>query len=274
MGVLLDSFLCIWEGFRDLRRGMYSINYDEYLASSCIFARDAGRLIMTYFEGVINARNKEDNSPVTDADIAANALIVNALRGMAPHIPIVAEEDDVLAEGGYETFWLVDPLDGTRSFVRGEPEFTVNIGLIHQHKPVMGVIFVPATGILYHGQVGKGAFREGGQGQSIPIAVRTPAEDGMVVVKSRSHPSVKTTAFLETVKVKQMIAGSSSVKFCQVAEGSADIYPRFGRTMEWDTAAGHAILEAAGGRVTTAEGEPFLYGKAGYENPPFIAYGY
>lgn len=247
---------------------------DEYLASACIFARDAGQLIMTYFRGDMNARNKGDHSPVTDADVAANGLIVKALHEMAPHIPIIAEEDDELGMGGHETFWLVDPLDGTRSFVRGETEFTVNIGLIHQHKPVMGVIYVPATGILYHGQVGKGAWREGGLGQSVPIAVRKPAEDGLVVVKSRSHPSAATQAFLDTIKVKTMIAGSSSVKFCQVAEGAADIYPRFGRTMEWDTAAGHAILDAAGGRVVNVDGTPFLYGKAGYENPPFIAYGY
>ncbi len=252
---------------------MNSTNYDEYLASCCIFARDAGRLIMTYFEGNMNTREKEDHSPVTDADIAANTLIVKALHAMAPQIPIIAEEDDVLGASGHETFWLVDPLDGTRSFVRGEPEFTVNIGLIHQQKPVLGVIFVPATGILYHGQVGKGAFREGGHGQAVAIQVRKPADDGLVVVKSRSHPSAKTTEFLDTIKVKEMIPGSSSVKFCQVAEGSADIYPRFGRTMEWDTAAGHAILDAAGGRVTTADGQPFLYGKPGYENPHFIAYG-
>ena len=229
---------------------------------------------MTYFEGNLNTRKKEDNSPVTDADVAANALIVNALHLITPQIPVVAEEDDVLAANGHETFWLVDPLDGTRSFVRGEGEFTVNIGLIHRQRPVLGVIYVPVTGILYHGQEGKGAFREGGQGQAVAINVRKPADDGLVVVKSRSHPSAATTAFLETIKVKEMIPGSSSVKFCQVAEGAADIYPRFGRTMEWDTAAGHAILDAAGGRVETADGKPFLYGKPGYENPAFIAYGY
>ncbi len=228
---------------------------------------------MTYFEGNLNTRKKGDNSPVTDADVAANALIVNALHLISPQIPVVAEEDDVLAADGHETFWLVDPLDGTRSFVRGEPEFTVNIGLICNQKPVLGVIYVPATGILYHGVTGKGAFREGGQGQAVPISVRKPADDGLVVVKSRSHPSEATTAFLSTLKVKEMIPGSSSVKFCQVAEGAADIYPRFGRTMEWDTAAGHAILDAAGGRVVNVDGSPFLYGKAGYENPPFIAYG-
>lgn len=252
---------------------MNSTSYEEYLASACIFARDAGRLIMTYFEGNLNTRKKEDDSPVTDADVAANMLIVKALHDMAPEIPIVAEEDDEVLHREHDRFWLVDPLDGTRSFVRGEPEFTVNIGLIEDQKPVLGVIYAPATGILYAGQAGKGAFREGGQGQRVAIGVRKPAEDGLVVVKSRSHPSAKTQAFLDTVKVKLMIPGSSSIKFCQVAEGSADIYPRFGRTMEWDTAAGHAILDAAGGRVVNVDGSPFLYGKAGYENPPFIAYG-
>lgn len=253
---------------------MDSIDYDKYLASACGFAREAGRLIMTYFEGNMNTRKKEDHSPVTDADIAANVLIVKALQAMAPGIAIVAEEDDVLADTGHATFWLVDPLDGTRSFVRGEKEFTVNIGLIEGGKPVLGVIYVPATGVLYYGRVGHGAFRVVDGGVVEKIQVRVPADDGVVVVKSRSHPSAATQAFLNTVTVKEMIPGSSSVKFCQVAEGSADMYPRFGRTMEWDTAAGHAILEAAGGRVVNVDGSPFLYGKTGYENPPFIAYGY
>jgi len=228
---------------------------------------------MTYFSGQFATRQKDDKSPVTDADIAANQLITKALFDMAPHIPIIAEEDEVPGAEGHAMFWLVDPLDGTRSFVRGEPEFTVNIGLIHQRKPVIGVIYAPPQDALYFGEVGKGAYRVLGGGHAEPIQVRTASPDGLVVTRSKSHPSPATAAYMDTLKIKEVISGSSSVKFCAVAEGSADIYPRFGRTMEWDTAAGHAILQAAGGRVETVDGKELTYGKAGYENPHFIAFG-
>ncbi|NBO18367.1 MAG: 3'(2'),5'-bisphosphate nucleotidase [Proteobacteria bacterium] len=252
---------------------MHSTSYSEYLAPCNALAREAGRLIMTYFNAAHNARKKADHSPVTDADIAANTLIVNGLKKIAPHITIVAEEDEEAAASGHETFWLVDPLDGTRSFVRGEPEFTVNIGLIHKHKTVLGVIYAPPQQLLYYGLAGQGAFREAEGAKPERIQVRPPASDGLVVVRSRSQPSAVAAAFLKSIAVKDMLPSSSSLKFCVVAEGAADIYPRFGRTMEWDTAAGQAILEAAGGRMETADGRPFLYGKPGYENPHFIAYG-
>lgn len=252
---------------------MNSTSLHEYLASCCTIATDAGKLIMTYFTGQINARKKDDNSPVTDADIAANQLITKALYELAPHIPIIAEEDEEMGAEGHELFWLVDPLDGTRSFVRGEPEFTVNIGLIYQRKPVLGVIYAPPQETLYFGEVGKGAWRSVKGGKAEPIVARKPAADGIVVTRSRSHPSAATAAYMEKLPIKQVIPGSSSVKFCMVAEGSADIYPRFGRTMEWDTAAGHAILQAAGGRVQTLDGKELMYGKSGYENPHFIATG-
>lgn len=252
---------------------MNSTFHSEYLASCCDIARDAGRVIMGFYAGAFDTRHKEDKSPVTDADIAANTLITKALRELAPHIPIVAEEDEELTKEQHRLFWLVDPLDGTRAFVRGEPEFTVNIGLVQDGKPVLGVIYAPPQETMYWGAVEVGAFRATGSEAGERIQVRSPAQEGLVVVRSKSHPSAKTAAYLETLKVKQMIAGSSSIKFCQVAEGSADIYPRFGRTMEWDTAAGHAILNAAGGRVETEEGETLAYGKPGFENPAFIAFG-
>ena len=257
---------------------------------------------MTYYTGQFVTAQKDDKSPVTDADIAANKLIVNALSKLAPQIPIIAEEDESLSKGGHELFWLVDPLDGTRAFVRGEPEFTVNIGLIYQNQPVLGVIYAPPQELMYYGSIpsplggglgwgrcddgastspppnlppnGGGAFRARGDDTPIAIHVRKPAEDGLVVVRSKSHPSPATEAFLNTIKIKEMVSGSSSIKFCTVAEGNADIYPRFGRTMEWDTAAGHAILNAAGGSVKTTDGKPFTYGKPGFENPHFIAYGW
>lgn len=228
---------------------------------------------MRYFTGDFSTRRKEDNSPVTNADTEANQLITDALRKLAPEIPAIAEEDETLGQSGQELFWLVDPLDGTRSFINGEPEFTVNIGLIQNGSPLMGVIYAPAKDALYYGEVGKGAFRSINGEKPSPIHVRKPADDGLVVVSSKSHPSPQTEAYLKTIKVKELRAGGSSIKICMVADGSADIYPRFGRTMEWDTAAGHAILLAAGGRMETPEGKSLIYGKAGFENPHFIAYG-
>lgn len=229
---------------------------------------------MTHFSPDVEIRRKDDHSPVTDADIEANTLITNALHLLAPHIPIIAEESTTNHHlPTANRFWLVDPLDGTRAFVKGEAEFTVNIGLIENGAPVLGVIYAPPQETLYYGQVGAGAFRVIKNGAPEKLRVRKPAADGMVVVRSKSHPSPATQAYLDTLKVKHIIPGSSSVKFCNVAEGSADIYPRFGRTMEWDTAAGHAILLAAGGRVETPDGKPLTYGKPGFENPHFIAFG-
>ena len=240
----------------------------QYLERCVEIARDAGKLIMTYFSGQFTTRQKEDNSPVTDADIAANQLITAALLQLAPNIPIIAEEDEEAGTHGHSLFWLVDPLDGTRSFVRGEGEFTVNIGLIQHGKPVLGVIYVPTTQTMYYGAIGTGAFKN-----TVPIMARTAPTDGLIVTRSKSHPSPATTAYMETLKIREVRSGSSSIKFCEIAEGRADIYPRFGRTMEWDTAAGHAILAAAGGRVETTDGKPLTYGKPGYENPHFIAFG-
>ncbi len=252
---------------------MNSTPLGEYLDHCCVIARGAGAIIMHHFHHGYASGQKEDKSPVTEADIAANAYICKELQALAPHIPIIAEEDETLGEGGHALFWLVDPLDGTRSFVRGEPEFTVNIGLIKDGKPVLGVIYAPPQDLLYFGAAGQGAFRQTGAGKPEPIEARKPASDGLVVVRSKSHANASTAAYLESLHIKEIIPGSSSIKLCKVAEGSADLYPRFGRTMEWDTAAGHAILDAAGGRVETPTGEILRYGKPGFENPHFIAYG-
>ena len=228
---------------------------------------------MTYFKAGHEIRRKDDNSPVTDADVKANELITKALLEIAPHIPVVAEEDELPPTEGHGLFWLVDPLDGTRAFVRGEAEFTVNIGLIKDGFPVMGIIYAPPQEMLYYGVQNEGAFRQHKGDKVEAISVRKAPPEGLTVVKSKSHPSPQTQAYLDTLKVHEMIAGSSSFKFCMVADGSADIYPRFGRTMEWDTAAGHAILAAAGGRVETVDGKPLTYGKPIYENPFFIGFG-
>ncbi len=252
---------------------MNSTNYNEYLVSACEIARAAGHIIMNYFSNGYSKNKKSDDSPVTEADIAANKYITEKLTDIASHIPIIAEEDEIMGSSEHKRFFLVDPLDGTRSFVRGEPEFTVNIGLIENNQPVFGVIYCPPQDILYFGMVGENAYKQTGSDKPQIIKTRSAASDGLTVVRSRSHPSKATNDYLQTLRIKELVSGSSSVKFCMVAEGSADIYPRFGRTMEWDTAAGHAILNAAGGRVETADGKPFLYGKKGFENPAFIAFG-
>lgn len=236
-------------------------------------ARDAGELIMGYFTDGYELSHKGDKSPVTNADIAANRFITDALKRLDGAIPIIAEEDEVLGPSA-SCFWLVDPLDGTRAFVAGEPEFSVNIGLIENGLPVLGVLGVPAQQRIYYGAEGMGAYRIIGHGAAEKIQVREKPKDGLTVVRSKSHPSTRAEAFLKTLHIKETLPSSSAIKFCQVAEGAADIYPRFGRTMEWDTAAGHAILNAAGGRVTMADGAPLIYGKPHFENPHFIAYGY
>jgi 3'(2'), 5'-bisphosphate nucleotidase len=258
---------------------MNSTNYNEYLVSACKIAREAGSLIMEYFSNGYTHTTKSDDSPVTEADIAANKYITEKLTKLAPNIPIIAEEDDIIGSYEHKRFFLVDPLDGTRSFVRGESEFTVNIGLIENNRPVFGVIYCPPQDILYFGMVGEksnkqvGAYKQIGTNKPEIIKVRAKPESGLTVVRSRSHPSKTTNAYLETLHVNEIISGSSSVKLCMVAEGSADIYPRFGRTMEWDIAAGHAILQAAGGTIETEDGKEFLYGKEGFKNPAFIAFG-
>jgi len=181
----------------------------------------------------------------------------------AGHIPDIS--------GG--RYWLVDPLDGTKEFINRNGEFTVNIGLIEDRRPVMGVVFAPARERLFYAAGPGQAFAEEGGSPARPIGVRAAAEDGLTVVASRSHRDAKTDEYLEQFEVKELKSAGSSLKFCLVAAGEADLYPRLGRTMEWDTAAGHAVLRAAGGRVETLDGEEFLYGKPGFENTFFVARG-
>ena len=228
---------------------------------------------MGYFSNGFTTSRKEDKSPVTEADIAANQLISTALAQLAPHIAVVAEEDEVLTREQHKLFFLVDPLDGTRSFVRGEDEFTVNIGLIEDGKPVFGVIYAPVQKLLYFGD-GNGAFRQHDGNAAEKITVRTAPVEGLTIFRSRTEMGKAAQDYIGKLHVHETICCSSSIKFCKIAEGSADIYPRFGRTMEWDTAAGHAIVNAAGGRVETTDGKPLTYGKTGFENPHFLAFGY
>lgn len=241
-------------------------------------ARQAGAAILEIYATDFEARAKDDNSPVTDADEAAEALIVPALKRLAPNIPVVAEEaaaaGDVPAVGD-GPFWLVDPLDGTKEFLNRNGEFTVNIALIADHVPVLGVVLAPALETLYTGIVGRGATRRIGAGEAEAIAVRPPPAEGLTVIASRRHGDpAEIEKFLNGRPMAAMANAGSSLKFCKVAAGEADLYPRFGRTMEWDTAAGQAVLEAAGGAVTETGGAPFRYAKnAIFENPHFVAWG-
>jgi 3'(2'), 5'-bisphosphate nucleotidase len=239
-------------------------------------ARAAGAIIMQVYATAFEVAAKHDASPVTEADTRAEALIEAELARLAPDVPIISEE--AVSAGRVpifaERFWLVDPLDGTREFVARNGEFTVNVALIEHGRSVLGVVFAPALGRLFAGVVGAQAFEEEGSGRRKPIACRRASTAGLTVVSSRSHADGKA---LDPYLAGRVVAArrsiGSSLKFCLVAGAEADLYPRFGRTMEWDTAAGHAVLAAAGGRVTDLDGAELRYGKHGLANPPFIASG-
>jgi 3'(2'), 5'-bisphosphate nucleotidase len=251
-------------------------DFDRLLSEVVALADRAGAVILEHYHGEVVVRAKADASPVTAADEAAEAVIVARLAELTPEIPVVAEER--VASGHVPdvdagAFWLVDPLDGTKEFVNRKGEFTVNIALIEGREPVLGVVLAPALRQAWWGARGKGASARGADGRIRKIAVRKAPAGPPVAIASRSHRDGETQAFLDRAGITECISAGSSLKFCLVAEGQADLYPRFGRTMEWDTAAGHAVLSAAGGRVTTSDGAPFLYRKPGFENPPFIARG-
>jgi 3'(2'), 5'-bisphosphate nucleotidase len=240
-------------------------------------AWQAGAEILKYYRGTFDVRAKKDASPVTEADEAAERIIIPALRALAPGIPVVAEE--MMAQGAIvdvagQPFWLVDPLDGTREFVDRRDEFTVNIGLIENRRPVLGVVYVPARDITYTGCVPGGATEQAGRAAPRRIAARRPPAEGVVVTASRRHgDQEQLDKLLGGMKVKEFKTSGSSIKFCQVASGEADIYPRYGPTSEWDTAAAHAVVLAAGGSVRTLDGAELVYGKPKFLNPEFIARG-
>jgi len=239
-------------------------------------ARQAGATILAIRARGFDTVRKADASPVTEADRAAEALILAGLRRATPDIPAVAEE--AIAAGDVpppaDTFWLVDPLDGTREFIALRDDFAVNVGLVRDGRVVLGAVGVPARGELFGGIVGRGAWKRDSAGERVIRARRIPAA-GAVVVASRYYAADPRLAeFLQQRKVASVVNMGSAVKFCRLAEGVADLYPRFGRTMEWDTGAPQAVLEAAGGAVRTlAGGERLRYGKPGWENPAFVCTG-
>ena len=239
-------------------------------------ARDAGHLILKVRAGGFATAYKADESPVTAADHAAEALIVAALRRATPAIPVIAEEEMAagMVPDDHHTLWVVDPLDGTREFAAGRDDFAVCIGLVRDGVPVLGAVGSPAQGAVFGGLVGHGAWKRDAAGQTA-IAARPPPAGGITVVASRQYrDDPRLAPFLEGRRVAEVVAMGSALKFCRLAEGLADLYPRFGRTMEWDTAAAQALLEAAGGAVRVLEtGLPLRYGKPGWENPAFVCTG-
>jgi 3'(2'), 5'-bisphosphate nucleotidase len=241
--------------------------------------RDAGRVILEVYATDFAVRGKDDASPVTEADERAEKLILPALAALTPGVPVVAEEE--VAAGRVpaigERFWLVDPLDGTKEFIGRNGEFTVNVALIERGEPVLGVVLAPALGArgrLFAGAIGVGAWVDDDAGRR-PIRCRAVPAEGLTVVASRSHgDAAPLDAFLAGKKVASLASAGSSLKLCLVAAGEADLYPRLGRTMEWDIAAGHAVLRAAGGEVQRLDdGQPLRYGKPGFDNPHFVAVG-
>lgn len=238
-------------------------------------AYEAGQAILGVYANAFEVRAKKDASPVTEADERAEGVILRRLAALAPGIPAVSEEASAAGKAPTvgECFWLVDPLDGTKEFVSRNGEFTVNIALVENGRPTLGVVLAPALGRLYAGSPAQGALAEE-QGERRRIVCRAAPADGIVVVSSRSHGDEGALrTFLAGRRVGAAASAGSSLKFCLVAAGQADLYPRLGRTMEWDTAAGHAVLAAAGGSVTALDGTEVAYGKPGFVNPHFVAAG-
>jgi len=239
-------------------------------------ARAAGAAIMQVYAQDFAVQHKDDRSPLTEADMASHHLILAGLEAIAPGVPVLSEESaDVPWETrrGWRRYWLVDPLDGTREFVKKNGEFTVNIALVEDGEAVLGVVYAPALDELHYGAHGLGAFVAAGDG-AVPIAVRTPATTPLRVAGSRSHMDPASAAFIQRLGEHELLGMGSSLKFCRMAEARLDVYPRFAPTSEWDTAAGQCVLECAGGAVLTLDGAPLRYNsKDSLLNPHFLALG-
>jgi 3'(2'), 5'-bisphosphate nucleotidase len=234
----------------------------------------AGEAIMAvYGRADMGLRAKDDASPLTEADEAADAIIAAGLRAAFPGLPLVTEEQAATHATAARTFLIVDPLDGTKEFVQRRGDFTVNIALVEDGVPVAGIVYAPAQGRLFATVPGGGAVEERpGAGPARPIRVAVPDNAALRVVASKSHFDAATEAWIGRYAVGGLVNAGSSLKFCLVAAGEADLYPRLGRTMEWDTAAGDAVLRAAGGIVLREDDRnPLAYGKPGFANPPFVA---
>ncbi|TIH15258.1 3'(2'),5'-bisphosphate nucleotidase [Marinifilum sp. JC120] len=237
-------------------------------------AREAGAAIMSVRSNGFDVVNKDDKSPVTEADIASNKVIFKYLTDLYPEIPILSEEGTKIPfekRKQWQEFFLVDPLDGTKEFIKDNGEFCVCIALMRENRPVLGVVYAPTQDTLYTGSRETGAQVSRNNEEPVSISTNPPAKDeGLNVVGSRSHPSPDLESYLRNLKVEKMTPAGSAIKFCLVAEGKAHLYPRFNPTMEWDTAAGQAIVEAAGGSMLGIDGKEFPYNKENLRNAGFI----
>jgi 3'(2'), 5'-bisphosphate nucleotidase len=235
----------------------------------------AGAAIMQVYGAGFAVQHKEDNSPLTAADLESQRLIIEGLTHITPHIPILSEESAAAPWAERQTWgelWVVDPLDGTREFVKRNGEFTINIALVVEHEPLLGVVAAPAQGVVFWGAAGVGAFSQHAGAEQLRIHT-VPPQHPLRVVGSRSHASPETAAYLKRLGPHVMTGVGSSLKFCLLAEGKADLYPRFGATSEWDTAAGQAVLEAAGGQVTRMDGHRMRYNcRESVINGNFVAF--
>lgn len=240
-------------------------------------SRKAGDAIMDVYQRDFDVVTKDDHSPLTQADLASHEVITRALAELTPDIPVLSEESDGIEANerlSWNRYWLIDPLDGTKEFINRNGEFTVNIALIDAHRPRLGIVHVPTRQKTYFGVVGEGAWLQAGNEAARRIQTRRPAADIPVVVGSRSHANPALETCLAPIGAHDMISMGSSLKFCRVAEGAADLYPRLGPTSEWDTAAAQAVVEAAGGQVVTLDGKALAYNaKEDILNPWFIVIG-
>lgn len=251
------------------------MHYSSILPDVIKIADEASEKVLHIYQSDFKVNYKEDHSPITAADIASHDIIVKGLRQISRDIPILSEEGAEIPweeRKKWRRFWLIDPIDGTKDFTQRTGEFTVNIAMIEDGEPVMGVVTAPALKEAFWGIKGEGAHMRDRTGRVHRIRVAEP-KDTLRVVASRNHLNEETRAFIDTLGAHETVQAGSSLKFCRIAEGHADIYPRMGPTSEWDTAAAHAVLVAAGGKVQTPEGQPLVYGKENILNPNFIAAG-
>lgn len=253
------------------------MNLEELIDPIADLCTAAGIDIMAVYETNFDVEHKDDDSPLTRADMASHRRLVAGLEKLTPEVPVISEEAGLAPfseRSRWETYWLIDPLDGTKEFVNRNGEFTVNVALIHDTKPVLGIVHVPVTGTTYLGCEGYGAERRDADGVGERIGVAVESANPVRVVGSRSHRGDSLNRFLELVGNVELHAVGSSLKFCYVAEGSADIYPRLGPTSEWDTAAAQAVVEQAGGQVLKLDGTPVSYNtKEDILNPHFLVIG-
>jgi 3'(2'), 5'-bisphosphate nucleotidase len=247
------------------------------LDGAVTLSKQAGERIMTIYNRDFSIVRKDDNSPLTEADMAAHAVIDDGLEALTPDYPLLSEESATIPfedRARWEYYWLVDPLDGTREFIKHNGEFTVNIALVHQHRASLGVVYAPALCLCYYAAQGLGAFKQEGDKPALPIHVQSPRRAKLVVAGSRSHRGESLDRFLENIGDYDLLSMGSALKSCLVAEGAADIYPRLGPTSEWDTAAAHCIVTEAGGRLTNMQMQDLPYNtKEDLLNPHFFVFG-